>query len=175
MQEELNEFERLEVWELVPRLDKVMVITLKWIYKVKLDKLGGILRTRLAEWLVVTVKRRELILKNLCSGCKIRGYKDFSRVAAHKNMVVYQMDVKTAFWNGNLREEDKEGKAVDPSHYRDADHAGCQNTRRSTPGSLQLLGDRLISWSSKRQKVLQYPVLKLNTSPYPAVVLKFSR
>ncbi|GJX82119.1 integrase, catalytic region, zinc finger, CCHC-type containing protein [Tanacetum coccineum] len=33
MQEELNEFERLEVWELVPRLDKVMVITLKWIYK----------------------------------------------------------------------------------------------------------------------------------------------
>ncbi|GJW49192.1 putative ribonuclease H-like domain-containing protein [Tanacetum coccineum] len=40
MQEELNEFERLEVWELVPRLDKVMVITLKWIYKVKLDELG---------------------------------------------------------------------------------------------------------------------------------------
>ncbi|GKB58817.1 hypothetical protein Tco_0915003 [Tanacetum coccineum] len=31
MQEKLNEFERLEVWELVPRLDKVMVITLKWI------------------------------------------------------------------------------------------------------------------------------------------------
>ncbi|GKD59817.1 retrovirus-related pol polyprotein from transposon TNT 1-94 [Tanacetum coccineum] len=37
MQEELNEFERLEVWELIPRLDKVMFITLKWIYKVKLD------------------------------------------------------------------------------------------------------------------------------------------
>ncbi|GJT92294.1 retrovirus-related pol polyprotein from transposon TNT 1-94 [Tanacetum coccineum] len=33
MQEELNEFERLEVWELVPHPDKVMVITLKWIYK----------------------------------------------------------------------------------------------------------------------------------------------
>nr|GFD07344.1 integrase, catalytic region, zinc finger, CCHC-type, peptidase aspartic, catalytic [Tanacetum cinerariifolium] len=42
MQEELHEFERLEVWELVPRPDKVMVITLKWIYKVKLDELGGI-------------------------------------------------------------------------------------------------------------------------------------
>ncbi|GJW33350.1 integrase, catalytic region, zinc finger, CCHC-type containing protein [Tanacetum coccineum] len=40
MQEELNEFEGLEVWELVPRPDKVMVITLKWIYKVKLDELG---------------------------------------------------------------------------------------------------------------------------------------
>ncbi|GKC07315.1 putative ribonuclease H-like domain-containing protein [Tanacetum coccineum] len=46
MQEELNEFERLKVWELVPRPDKVMVITLKWIYKVKLDKLGGILKNK---------------------------------------------------------------------------------------------------------------------------------
>nr|GFB16300.1 retrovirus-related Pol polyprotein from transposon TNT 1-94 [Tanacetum cinerariifolium] len=46
MQEELNKFERLEVWELVPRPDKVMVITLKWIYKVKLDELGGILKNK---------------------------------------------------------------------------------------------------------------------------------
>nr|GFC46674.1 hypothetical protein [Tanacetum cinerariifolium] len=46
MQEELNEFERLEVWELVPRPDQVMVITLNWIYKVKLDELGGILKNK---------------------------------------------------------------------------------------------------------------------------------
>nr|GFC44670.1 retrovirus-related Pol polyprotein from transposon TNT 1-94 [Tanacetum cinerariifolium] len=46
MQKELNEFERLEVWELVPRPDKVMVITLKWIYKVKLDELRGILKNK---------------------------------------------------------------------------------------------------------------------------------
>ncbi|GJT44734.1 retrovirus-related pol polyprotein from transposon TNT 1-94 [Tanacetum coccineum] len=46
MQEKLHEFERLEVWELVPRPDKVMVITLKWIYKVKLDELGGILKNK---------------------------------------------------------------------------------------------------------------------------------
>nr|GEZ12882.1 retrovirus-related Pol polyprotein from transposon TNT 1-94 [Tanacetum cinerariifolium] len=57
-------------------------------------------------------------------------------------------------------DKDKEGKAIDPSHYRgsayrkartcDADHAGCQDTRRSTSGSVQFLGERLISWSSKR-------------------------
>nr|GEZ22204.1 integrase, catalytic region, zinc finger, CCHC-type, peptidase aspartic, catalytic [Tanacetum cinerariifolium] len=46
MQKELNEFERLEVWELIPRPDKVMVITLKCIYKVKLDELGGILKNK---------------------------------------------------------------------------------------------------------------------------------
>nr|GEY81135.1 hypothetical protein [Tanacetum cinerariifolium] len=52
-------------------------------------------------------------------------------------------------------DKDREGKAVDPSHYRafaDADHAGCQDTRRSTSGSVQFIGERLISWSSKRQK-----------------------
>nr|GEZ44673.1 retrovirus-related Pol polyprotein from transposon TNT 1-94 [Tanacetum cinerariifolium] len=36
--------------------------------------------------------------------------------------------------------------------FVDADHAGCQDTRHSTSGSLQFLGERLISWSSKRQK-----------------------
>ncbi|GJZ61947.1 retrovirus-related pol polyprotein from transposon TNT 1-94 [Tanacetum coccineum] len=36
--------------------------------------------------------------------------------------------------------------------YADADHAGCQDTRRITSGSAQFLGDKLVSWSSKKQK-----------------------
>ncbi|GJU59982.1 copia protein [Tanacetum coccineum] len=36
--------------------------------------------------------------------------------------------------------------------YADADHAGCQDTRRSTLGSAQFLGDKLVSWYSKKQK-----------------------
>ncbi|GJX67336.1 hypothetical protein Tco_0303063, partial [Tanacetum coccineum] len=36
--------------------------------------------------------------------------------------------------------------------FANADHAGCQDTRRSTSGNMQFLGDRLVSWSSKRQK-----------------------
>nr|GEZ66436.1 hypothetical protein [Tanacetum cinerariifolium] len=219
---------------------------------------------------------------------RLEAIRIFLAYAAHKNMVVYQMDVKTAFLNGSVDptlfirkndndlllmsmmgkisfflglqisqsprgsfinqskyaleslkkygfescdpvdtpmvdksklDEDKEGKAVDPLHYRgmigtllyltasrpdlqfaicmcaryqarptekhlhavkrifrylhgivnrglwypkdssialtafaDANHAGCQDTRRSTSGSVQFLGERLISWSSKRQK-----------------------
>ncbi|GKF40380.1 hypothetical protein Tco_0120441 [Tanacetum coccineum] len=37
--------------------------------------------------------------------------------------------------------------------FVDADHAGCQDTPRSTSGSMEFLGDRLVSWSSKRQKI----------------------
>nr|GEX92097.1 retrotransposon protein, putative, Ty1-copia subclass [Tanacetum cinerariifolium] len=294
MQEELNEFEHLEVWELVPRPDQAMVITLKWIYKVKLNELGGILKNKAL--LVARGYRQEEGIdfkESFAPVARLEAIRIFLAYAAHKNMVVYQMDVKTAFLNGNLREdvyvsqpdgfvdpdnlnhvyklkkalyglkqaphacprgifinqskyaleslkkyglescdpvdtpmvkkskldEDKEGKVVDPSHYRgmigtllyliasrpdlqfaicmcaryqaqptekhvhavkrifrylrgtvhrglwypkdssiaviafaDADHAGCQDTRRSTSGSVQFLGERLISWSSKRQK-----------------------
>nr|GEV44404.1 hypothetical protein [Tanacetum cinerariifolium] len=80
MQEELNEFERFKVWELVPRLNKVMDITLKWIYKVKLDELGE-------------------ILKN-----KKYGFESCD-------------PVDTPMVEKSKLEEDKEGKAVDPSHY----------------------------------------------------------
>ncbi|GJU88220.1 retrovirus-related pol polyprotein from transposon TNT 1-94 [Tanacetum coccineum] len=331
MQEEFNELERLGVWELVPRPDKVMVITLKWIYKVKLDELGGILKNK-ARLVARGYHQEEGIdfEESFASVARLKAIRIFLAFAAHMNMVFCQMDVKTAFLNGNLREEvyvsqpdgfvdkdnpnhvyklkkalyglkqaprvwydmlssflisqdfskgsvdptlfiyregkelllisqsprgifinqskyaleslkkygfdscdpvdtlmvekskldeDKEGKAVDPSHYRgmigtllyltasrpdlqfaicmcaqyqarptekhlnavkrifrylkgtvhqglwypkdssialiafaDADHAGCQDTRRSTSGSMQLLGDRLASWSSKRQK-----------------------
>nr|GEU75106.1 retrovirus-related Pol polyprotein from transposon TNT 1-94 [Tanacetum cinerariifolium] len=102
MQEELNEFERLKVWELIPRLDKVMVITLKWIYKVKLDELGGILKNR---------------------ACLVAR-------------------VDTPMVEKSKLDEDKEGKAVDPSHYHafaDADHAGCQDTRCSTSDAITIM------------------------------------
>nr|GFB23517.1 retrovirus-related Pol polyprotein from transposon TNT 1-94 [Tanacetum cinerariifolium] len=134
MQEELNELKRLEVWELVPQPDKVMVITLKWIYKVKLDELGGILKNK-ARLVSCGYRQEEGIEfeESFAPVARLEAIRIFLAYAVHMNMVVYQMDVKTAFLN-------------------DADHAGCQDTRRSTSGSLQFLGDRLISWLSKRQK-----------------------
>nr|GEX21691.1 hypothetical protein [Tanacetum cinerariifolium] len=42
--------------------------------------------------------------------------------------------------------------AIALTAYADADHAGCQDTRRSTYESAQFLYDKLVSWSSKKQK-----------------------
>ncbi|GJX35181.1 retrovirus-related pol polyprotein from transposon TNT 1-94 [Tanacetum coccineum] len=106
MQEELNEFKHLEVWELIPRPDKVMVITLKWIYKVKLDELGGILKNKAR--LVARGYRQEEGIdfeESFAPVARLEAIRIFLAFAAHMNMVVYQMDVKTAFLNGNLREE----------------------------------------------------------------------
>nr|GEZ45969.1 retrovirus-related Pol polyprotein from transposon TNT 1-94 [Tanacetum cinerariifolium] len=117
-----------------------MVITLKWIYKVKLDELRGIIKNKAR--LVDRGYRQEEGIdfeESFALVARLEAIRIFLAYAAHKNMVVYQMDVKTAFLNGNLREEkfgfescdpvdtpmvekskldeDKEGKAVEPSHY----------------------------------------------------------
>ncbi|GJR45237.1 retrovirus-related pol polyprotein from transposon TNT 1-94 [Tanacetum coccineum] len=154
---------------------------------------------------------------------RIEAIRIFIANAANKNMTIFQMDVKTAFLNGELKkdvycvlqqvgfvdqdnpialilytpmveknklDEDLQGTSVDATLYRgiigflmyltssrhyliydgtmglwyskdigmsltaysDAYHAGCQDTRRSTSGSAQFLGDKLVSWSSKKQK-----------------------
>nr|GFC71091.1 retrovirus-related Pol polyprotein from transposon TNT 1-94 [Tanacetum cinerariifolium] len=106
IQEELNEFERHEVWELVSRPDKVMDITLKWIYKVKLDELGGIVKNKAR--LVARGYRQEEGInfeESFASVARLEAIRNFLAYSAHKNMVVYQMDVKTVFLNSNLQEE----------------------------------------------------------------------
>ncbi|GJS70730.1 retrovirus-related pol polyprotein from transposon TNT 1-94 [Tanacetum coccineum] len=106
MQEELNEFERLKVWELVPRQDRVMIITLKWIYIVKLDELRGVLKNKAC--LVARGYRQEEGIdfeESFALVARLEATRIFIAFAAYMNMIVYQMDVKTAFLNDILREE----------------------------------------------------------------------
>ncbi|GJS56311.1 retrovirus-related pol polyprotein from transposon TNT 1-94 [Tanacetum coccineum] len=107
MQEELNEFEHLEVWELVPQSNRVMIITLKWIYKVKLDEMGSVLKNKAR--LVARGYRREEGIdfeESFTRVGRLKTIRIFLAFSAYMNMVVYQMDVKTAFLNGILRVED---------------------------------------------------------------------
>ncbi|GJX43486.1 retrovirus-related pol polyprotein from transposon TNT 1-94 [Tanacetum coccineum] len=277
MQEEIHEFERLEVWELVPRPDRAMIISLKWIFKVKLDKYGSVLKNKAR--LVAKGYRQEEGVdfeESFAPVARIEAIRIFLAYGAYKNMVVFHMDMKTKFLNGILNEkvyvsqpegfvnqdhpnhvfrlkkalyglkqaprawynllskflfsqkfvkgvvdptlftckeendlifygfekcdvvdipmvgqskldEDPNGTPVDPTRYRgmvgslmyltasrpdlvfvvcmcardigfnltafvDPDHAGCQDSRKSTSGSAQFLGEKLVSWSSKKQK-----------------------
>ncbi|GJV05288.1 retrovirus-related pol polyprotein from transposon TNT 1-94 [Tanacetum coccineum] len=96
----------LEIPELVPRPDKVMVITLKWIYKVKLGELGGILKNK-ARLVAYGYRQEEGIdfEESFAPVARLDAIRIFLAYAAHMNMIVYQMDVKTTFLNGILREE----------------------------------------------------------------------
>ncbi|GJZ79931.1 retrovirus-related pol polyprotein from transposon TNT 1-94 [Tanacetum coccineum] len=55
--------------------------------------------------------------------------------------------------------------------YVDVYHAGCQDTRRSTSGSAQFLGDKFVSWSSKKQKGTAISSTEAEYMAYISVVL----
>ncbi|GJW05487.1 retrovirus-related pol polyprotein from transposon TNT 1-94 [Tanacetum coccineum] len=73
---------------------------------VKLDELGGILKNKAR--LVARGYRQEEGIdfeESFAPVARLEAIRIFLAFAAHMNMVIYQMDVKTAFLNGNLREE----------------------------------------------------------------------
>nr|GFB67464.1 retrovirus-related Pol polyprotein from transposon TNT 1-94 [Tanacetum cinerariifolium] len=106
MQDEIHEFDRLQVWELVPQSDYVMIIALKWIYKVKLDEYGDVLRNK-ARLVAKGYSQEEGIdfEESFAPVARIEAIRIFIANAISRNMTVYQMDVKTAFLNGDLKEE----------------------------------------------------------------------
>nr|GEY39964.1 retrovirus-related Pol polyprotein from transposon TNT 1-94 [Tanacetum cinerariifolium] len=120
MQDEIHEFDRLQVWKIVPQPDCVMIIALKWIYKVKLDEYGDVLKNK-ARLVAKEYRQKEGIdfEESFTPVARIEVIRIFIANAASKNMTVYQMDVKTAFLNGELKEEvyvsQPEG-FVDPDH-----------------------------------------------------------
>ncbi|GJV91469.1 retrovirus-related pol polyprotein from transposon TNT 1-94 [Tanacetum coccineum] len=78
----------------------------EWIYKVKLDELGGILKNK-ARLVARGYRQEEGIYfeESFAPVIRLEAIRIFLAYAAHMNMVIYQMGVKTAFLNGDLREE----------------------------------------------------------------------
>ena len=105
MQEEIHEFDRLDVWELVPPPECAMIIALKWIFKVKLDEHGDVLKNK-ARLVAKGYSQQEGIdfEESFAPVARIEAIRIFLANAASSNMIVYQMDVKTAFLNGDLKE-----------------------------------------------------------------------
>ncbi|GJZ90711.1 retrovirus-related pol polyprotein from transposon TNT 1-94 [Tanacetum coccineum] len=89
-------FDHLEVWVLVPKPIGVMIIALKWIYKVKLDEYGDVLKNKAR--LVAKGYRQEEGIdfeESFAPVARIEAIRIFIANAATKNMITYQMDVKT--------------------------------------------------------------------------------
>nr|GEU52690.1 hypothetical protein [Tanacetum cinerariifolium] len=204
MQDEIHEFDRLQVWELVPQPDCVMIIALKWIYKVKLNEYGDVLKNK-ARWMskrhFLNGELKEEVYVSQPEGfvdpdhpthvCRLKkalyGLKQAprawftsfskSRRHFHKSIEICSRNFKEIWMDScnsvdtpmvvRLKlDEDPLGIPVDQTQFRrtinwglwypkdtamaltayaDADHAGCQDTRRSTSGSAQFFGDKLLA------------------------------
>ncbi|GKV17686.1 hypothetical protein SLEP1_g28155 [Rubroshorea leprosula] len=106
MQEELAQFERNKVWNLVSRPKDHPIIGTKWVFRNKLDENGIVVRNK-----------ARLVAKGYCQEegndfdetfapvARLEAIRMLLAVACFKGFTLYQMDVKSAFLNGYIQEE----------------------------------------------------------------------
>ena len=103
MQEELNQFKRSEVWDLVPRPDGINVIGTKWIYKNKSDENGTVTRNKARLVAQGYTQVEGLDLDETFA--RLKSIRLLLGVAYIQKFKLFQMDVKSAFLNGYLHEK----------------------------------------------------------------------
>ena len=106
LQEELHQFERSKVWYLVPRLAGRTVIGTRWVFRNKLDENGVITRNK--SRLVVQGYNQEEGIdydETFAPVARMEAIRILIAFAAFMGFKLYQMDVKSAFLNGDLKEE----------------------------------------------------------------------
>ncbi|GJZ20726.1 retrovirus-related pol polyprotein from transposon TNT 1-94 [Tanacetum coccineum] len=106
MQEELHQFDQLDVCELVDRPLCKNVINLKWLWKNKRDEENTVIRNK-ARLVGKGYAQKEGIdfKESFAPVAQLESVRLFIAYVAHKSFIVYQMDVKTAFLYGPLKEE----------------------------------------------------------------------
>ena len=106
MHEELHQFVRNDVWELVPRPKGVNVIGTKWIFKNKSNEHGIVIinKLRLVARGYTQVEGIDFD-ETFASVARLESIRILLAIASHLNFKLYQMDVKSAFLNGMLQEE----------------------------------------------------------------------
>jgi hypothetical protein len=106
MNEELDQIEKNDTWELVSRPTKKNVIVSKWVYKNKMNDQGNIVRNK-----AILVCKGYAQIQGLdfdetfVPVARLEAIRMFLSYACHKKFKVYQMDVKSVFLNGDLKEE----------------------------------------------------------------------
>nr|GEV12308.1 reverse transcriptase domain-containing protein [Tanacetum cinerariifolium] len=142
-------FDRLGVWELVDKPFGKAVIGLKQLWKNKKNEYNTVIHNK--SHLVAKGYHKEEGIdceESFAPFAHLEAVRIFIACTAHKSFTIYQMDVKTTFLNGPVKEEDSGFKLT---AFSEANHAGCLDTCKRTYGGIQLLSDKLVSWSSKKQ------------------------
>ncbi|GJS71168.1 retrovirus-related pol polyprotein from transposon TNT 1-94 [Tanacetum coccineum] len=106
MQEELHQFDRLQVWELVDKPFGKNVIKLKWLKKNKKDEDQTVIRNK-ARLVTKGCAQEDGIdfEESFALVARLEAVRIFIAYVAHKSFLIYQMDIKMAFLNGPLKEE----------------------------------------------------------------------
>nr|GEU53816.1 retrovirus-related Pol polyprotein from transposon TNT 1-94 [Tanacetum cinerariifolium] len=106
MQEELHQFDQLDVWELVDRPICTNLINLKWLWKNKRDEENTVIRNK-SRLVAKGYAQKEGVdfEESFAPVARLEAVRLFITYAAHKSFTVYQIDVKTAFLYGPLKEE----------------------------------------------------------------------
>jgi len=106
MQEELNQFVRNDVWELVPKPKDTSIIGTKWVFRNKLDEDGHIIRNK-ARLVAQGYNQQEGIDydETFAPVARLESIRMLLSFACYKNFKLYQMDVKSAFLNGIVNEQ----------------------------------------------------------------------
>jgi len=106
MQDELNQFEINEVWELIPRNESLQVIGTKWVFRNKLDEDGNITKNKTR--LVAKGYRQEEGIdydETYAPVERLEAIRLHLAYASIKKFKLYQMNVKSAFLNGFMKED----------------------------------------------------------------------
>nr|GEX39686.1 retrovirus-related Pol polyprotein from transposon TNT 1-94 [Tanacetum cinerariifolium] len=193
MQEELHQFDRLDVWELVDRLLCKNIINMKWLWKNKRAEENTVIRNK-SRLVAKGYAQKEghgmtscdsvgtpMATKHLdadLSGTLVNQTKYHSMVGALMYLTTsrpyimhatcycaryqakpsekYLTAIKRLFWY--LKDTIHMGlwypkdTVFELTAFLDSDHAGCLDSRKSTFGGIQFLGgEKLVSWSSKKQ------------------------
>ncbi|GKE30338.1 retrovirus-related pol polyprotein from transposon TNT 1-94, partial [Tanacetum coccineum] len=116
----LEQFKRLDVWVLVPAPDNIKPLTLKWLFKNKHDEENTVIRNKTR--LVVRGYRQEEGIdfeESFAPVARMEAIRIFLAYVAHKSFTMFQMDMKTAFLHGTLKED---VYVCQPKGFIDADH-----------------------------------------------------
>nr|GFA87359.1 copia protein [Tanacetum cinerariifolium] len=186
MQEKLFQFKRIDVWVLVPPLDNIKPLVLKWLFKNKHDEENTVIRNK-TRLVVRGYYQEEGIDFEESFSPALYGLKQAPK-AWYDELLTFLLH--NIFFKGTIdptlfirRFDDdilvakptekhlKEDKRIfrylrgtinmglwymkdfmfELTEFSDVDYVVCKDTFKSTSGGAQLLGEKLVSWSLKKQ------------------------